>query len=433
MAGYTLGRSTVWQGLYQLQAGELLVWDSHRPASSPACHRYAPYRPNPRRQGSDDDYLAQLSAVIDRVFRRVVEKANGAPIWLPLSGGYDSRLIACKLRELNYPNLRAFTYGPPNNSEAKIAWEVAQRLEIPWMFVPSKAAGARQLFESDRRRAYWRYADGLSTIPSMREWQALSYLTSTDEGLGSDAVIINGQSGDFLSGGHIPPLLWNKQIPEARDFFEALIAKHFALWTNFHKQPHLDAIRESISRALEGWVPRDGAKEELIARYEELEFQERQSKFVINGQRMYEFFGLPKWQLPHWDGELIDFWQGVPFELKFGQNLYKTYLCNMDFRGLFRNYDPFAWRWPTHMMWVVPFARIAGVLFGEKAKLQTYRQFWYFSHYHNHYAMYGYRNFRRTFSSARSPISLQVERWLQENEFLVGNLNDGQLPAVGDC
>ena len=52
--------------------------------------------------------------------------------------------------------------------------------------------------------------------------------------------------------------------------------------------------------------------------YEILEFEDRQVKYVINGQRLYEFFGY-EWRLPLWDSLYLNFWEKVPLEYKFDQ------------------------------------------------------------------------------------------------------------------
>jgi hypothetical protein len=168
-------------------------------------------------------------------------------------------------------------------------------------------------------------------------------------------------------------------------------------------------IRESV-----GGIEENPSKERIIALYEQWECQERQLKFVVNGQRMYEFFGYPNWHLPLWDRALMDFWSTVPFAMKYKQKLYKRYLAEWDYRGLFSGPVPTVWRWPVHMMWVVAVARAAGFI-NVNLKQEIYRYMWIFGHYSNYYAMYPLMKVLRTRRKARSPISLYVDTWAREN------------------
>ena len=59
--------------------------------------------------------------------------------------------------------------------------------------------------------------------------------------------------------------------------------------------------------------------------YEIWEYYERQVKFIIQGQRIYDYFGFD-WYLPFWDGEAIRFWSEMPLELRKNQYLFKDYL-----------------------------------------------------------------------------------------------------------
>ena len=63
----------------------------------------------------------------------------------------------------------------------------------------------------------------------------------------------------------------------------------------------------------------DNSTDHLL--YEYSEFIDRQSKYVISGQRMYEYYGY-SWRLPLWDEEYILFWKKVPLEYKLKQKLY---------------------------------------------------------------------------------------------------------------
>jgi asparagine synthase (glutamine-hydrolysing) len=412
MAGYATGANTTVRGLHQVRAGQMLI----DRGTGPGVSHYFRYVPRPAPEASEVALLDEYGALVDDVFRQVIARAAGRPIWVPLSGGYDSRLVLCKLHELGYANLTAFTYGPRFNYDAKVARQVARTLGVRWLRLTSRPRVTRRLLDEPERRAYWDFGDGLATIPSMRDWEGLLRLVRSGV-MPRDAIVINGQTGDYLSGGHIPAALFDHPSPTFDDLLAAMVGKHHALWTNWDWGATLAfthrRIRAQLDEIAPDQLPSDG-RERLLSYYESWEWEERQSKFVVNGQRMYDFFGLG-WELPHWDGAFLDFWSRVPFAMKFRQKLFKRYLARWNYAGLFGNYDPFVWRWPLPMMWVIPLARVVGLLRGRAAKDRLYKQLWYFSHYRNHYGMYGFAHYLATMDHARSPISLQVERWLAEN------------------
>ena len=70
--------------------------------------------------------------------------------------------------------------------------------------------------------------------------------------------------------------------------------------------------------------------------YENWEYRERQCKYVVNGQKVYEFFNFD-WFLPLWDSEFVKFWTTVPLDLRYKQNLYKKYLTDWNYRDIFES------------------------------------------------------------------------------------------------
>jgi asparagine synthase (glutamine-hydrolysing) len=417
MAGYVTGRETIYQNLFQVQAGELLFWD--KTARTLTRERYYEYYPQEREQQSEEAYIEQLGDVTDRVFRRVIENANGAPIWIPLSGGYDSRLIVCKLKQLGYDRLMTFSYGPRGNYEAKTAKYVADTLGVPWSFVPPNGSKARTLFQSPTRKQYWDFADGLSSIPVMNEFETLLNLREQGK-LPDDAVLVNGQSGDFISGAHIPALFMQDR-PSVRQLLDAIVNKHFSVWMHLKSESNLAKIESKILHLLPRSEDSDLSREEIAAQYEYWEWQERQSKYVVHGQRLYDFLGLA-WELPLWDAEFMRFWQTVPLKHRFGQSLYRKYMERFDYKGLFKGHRSEARRWPSRTaLWVRPTEKMLRTLLGPKYQNQFAKYASYFGHYSNYYAMYGFKHFVENIPKATVPpqgrgfVALNIQTLLREN------------------
>lgn len=410
MAGYVTGRETLFRDLYQMQAGEFLIWDEE--GAELQRRRYYVFYSEALRTEGEDQLLEEHAEITNRVFRQVIDQADGARIWVALSGGLDSRLVLCKLKELGYDNLQAFSYGTRGNYEAKAAEAVAEKVGVPWRFVPISMGEARAFFRSAARERYWDFADGLSNVPNMQDIHALHKLLQKKIMAAGDFVV-NGQSGDFTTGGHIP----SSFITERGDMdllFGRAFEKHYAQWLPLMTPERFNRLKRKIAELL-GIDEREKAEgQRLAGLYEWWEWQERQCKYVINGQRIYDFLNL-RWFLPLWHDAYLDFWSRIPLALKYGQALYRKYLERFDLYRCFRGFHPQVWRWPGMSIAVVPAARALGLLCGRKYMDLFYQYCMYIGHYRNAYAPHGFFHFLGRARLIRGPVSLDIERWLSEN------------------
>ncbi len=270
----------------------------------------------------------------------------------------------------------------------------------------------REMFWTPERRASWNFSDGLSSLPFMQEFNPISKLHSMG-GLSDDTVLINGQSGDFITGGHIPKILIQPGA-DVHTLLDCITSKHYSLWKNLKTPERLKRVEEKIIKLLGVSVDAKLTPEELSSLYERWECEERQAKWVINGQRVYDFFGYD-WQLPLWDTELVNFFQKVPIHLKTDQKLYRLWLKRWNYKNLFDDFNPTVWRWPGATLAVVPLAKGVEFLLGKRAKQAWYELFFYWGHTAEHYAPYSYAEYFKIRKIIRNSITLQGRTWAQEN------------------
>jgi hypothetical protein len=200
------------------------------------------------------------------------------------------------------------------------------------------------------------------------------------------------------------------------NFYNVIIGKHYDLWKQYKTQKNLEFIKNRIDIFLISIFGRKRPLKTSIdgAIYEETwEYDGRQICYVVNGQRVYEYFGY-NWEMPLWEKEYVDFYQALPFNMKYDQKLYKDYLRNYNYKGLFPEKEPYIWRWPIPMLWVIPMAQIIG-LFGRSAKDKFYAVMRYWGHYANQYAFFDFKYHVKTAHKARNIIALYVPKFLKEN------------------
>lgn len=410
MAGFVTGNRTLFTGLHQLEAGNLAVWA--KGAGMPVVRRHRNYMPTEIDRRTEAGLIDGFLSVLDEAVTRTITHAGGRPIWVPLSGGLDSRLLLAKFVEQGYENLFAFTYGPKGNDEMRAAKIIAERLAVRWSFLPSRPGNMRRFFASPARQEYWDYCDGLSAVPNFQDMLTLREFRARGA-LPDDAVLVNGQTGDFVSGGHIPKALMQTD-PQPDTLFDAIVGKHFSLWASLKTPARLGELRERVFAQLGRPAGNSLDRNQAIALYEQFEFDERQAKYVINGQRNYEFLGLD-WSLPLWDSALVEFWRNVPVEMKFGQKLFRAALIRWDYRGLFRDFEPEVDQWSGLAKAVLIPSRLIRLSLGRARRDMFLRHMLYFGMYQDQYAPFGYPEFLRNARDLRNPVSLLSRAWLAEH------------------
>mgnify|MGYP001251869609 FL=1 len=78
--------------------------------------------------------------------------------------------------------------------------------------------------------------------------------------------------------------------------------------------------------------------DDLASIFEFWEWKERQSKYIINSCRVYEFFEY-EWRISLWNLAIMQFWSRVPLNLRFGKKLYKDFLLKDDYRNIYSSYN----------------------------------------------------------------------------------------------
>jgi asparagine synthase (glutamine-hydrolysing) len=417
MAGYVTGRATLYKGLRQVLPGEWLLWDKR--AGELQLTRYYVYSPEePAAIDDDAAYVDRLAHCMEGVFDRLFASIGDAPVLLPLSGGLDSRLLACKFKERGHKRILTFSYGPRGNLEAATARKVACALDLPWLEIPSRGSLGRAIARSGEFRRYFDFADGLSSQPFVPEVEC--FLALRERGLlEKNAVVVNGQSGDFLTGGHIHPCLVQPQAG-IEDVIERIRFRHYSLWEDLDTPENLSRIRARIQAVL-AQCPGEPpvTPPQLAARYEFWEWQERQCKLVVNGQRLYDFLGLA-WELPLWDFALMRFFGGVPLAWRMGQKLYKAYLYRYDYKGAFSTIPQSSYGYFGHnRFWMPYFLKVMSMALGRFGERWGEKLSAYGHHYGNLYAMLGPRFFLSQIGRATVPpasrgtSSLFCELWLR--------------------
>ena len=322
LAGYVTGAETLFPNVKQLQAGEFLVAKKQGDGMTLGTHRYYRFLHSEPKRVDEPELRGRLDKVAVTSIQRLIDYANGRQIVVPLSGGYDSRLIVTLLKRLGCSNILTFTYGVPGNKDSTYSKRVADALGLRWHFVEYSEALWRQAWQTPARWEYQKWASGGSSIAMVHDWLAVRIMTE-QRVLDSDCVFVPGHTGDFISGGHIPKNTFQRSRFNLEDATGAVFSKHYGL----APRRFLEISKENWSERILHRMERDSI--EFAPDYadvcEKWEWQERQAKFICNSVRVYEFFGYD-WWMPLWDTDFVGFWAGAPLALRKDRQWYKEYV-----------------------------------------------------------------------------------------------------------
>lgn len=307
---YVVGENTLLKDLSQVQAGEIVTFENGKVSKK----FYQTYLVN-RSEVFTKDYSNLLSdylQILENITERLITLVHGDTIIIPLSGGYDSRLLVTLLLKQAYKKIICYTYGKSDSPEVKISGEVAKTLGIDWHFVEYNERLVPDFLKEDWFWDFFRYEFNYISTIHLQDVFAFKFLV--EEGIiPKQAIVVPGHSGDFLGGSHLRKI----PVPGRADISTSIMAKHFIL---NEAVPLSSKSREKLKIYVE--KASASPETEYYSIDENWNVKERQSKFIVNSNKAYEYFGF-RHAIPLWDLELVEFFRKVPLKCKTVQNLYE--------------------------------------------------------------------------------------------------------------
>ncbi|WP_144509594.1 asparagine synthase C-terminal domain-containing protein [Bacillus sp. FJAT-22090] len=320
LAGFVTGEKTLYKNWYQLEVATIVRLKDH--ALKQSYYSYVVEK----EQDSIDNFAEELAHILHKIFDDLVERIAGRKIILPLSGGYDSRIMALLLKDKGLSDsIITFTYGRPGNGEATVSKEIADRLGLKWKYFAYDKAMWGDLYKSKLWQDYVVYACNGTSVAHLQDFPSTKLLVE-EEGL-EKAVFLPGHSLDFLGGSHLPyEAIVDKEFASS-EVVDFIIPKHFRLWQIENGLSHTTSdIGKTVTKDVSTYTALNN--ERVTSIIDEWNWKERQAKFIINSIRVYEYFEQD-WSMPLWDDRLIYFFSKIPADLKYKKYLYDYTLHKM--------------------------------------------------------------------------------------------------------
>ena len=307
--GYLHGNKTLIDGCKIVSSGTYVILQNSSTEFRYHKHIYKKTQPN------DVSRLLDLAEKnMEDAIKRMMISIGDRPIWIPLSGGYDSRLLACVLKKMNIANVNCFTYGALSSYEVKISRQVANTLGFPWHFVEYTDSNISQIpYETD----YFRRAMNLNSTAHYQDFVAINELKNKGI-IQKNAVIIPGHSGEILGRDQVPYELLDKKKSVA----DLLYFRYYN--RNELKNKYKKIAKSDLGDELNNLIVNTN-KNLAIDLFNNWNVQNRQSNFIVNAVRVYEHFNLD-WRIPLWDDELSLFWFSISCEINKNVEFYNKFM-----------------------------------------------------------------------------------------------------------
>lgn len=320
--GYVTGPHTRDPRIGQIEAGEFYIWD--KAARNGSARLYFSHARGNDTDKPEDVLVDELDLITDRWTRRLIDSADGRTLVIPLSGGYDSRYVACALKRMGCARVMCYSYGTRTSSEWQTAREVAGRLGYPIRIVEYGRANWRAAIESPQFLEYCRYASQHCAVPCIQELVAAEQM-AIQHAFPEDAVIVPGYGGDVQAGNYIP--LEVLQHREGELLAEGI--DHYLYRTRYGltSTPIGRQVEAAILRRIHAFTAqyRSDDISSFCGVFDAWWVRNRSAKFIVNTVRTHEWFGH-EWRLPLWDQELIRWWDRIPLCFRLNSRLYHRFL-----------------------------------------------------------------------------------------------------------
>ncbi len=275
---------------------------------------------NPQRERA----IALLQVTTNKALQRINKIIGDRTIVISLSGGYDSRYLACSLKENGFENVICYTYGRKDSFEPKQSKLVANALGYEWHCVYYDDMPC-DLLVSDEIQEYYNYSRNYDYISYIQNYYAFKNLVKNDV-IPENAVVLTGLCNDMPSGFYTPSedvaKRYGYTTKGCADYLYDTLFIKFEL-TSHAKESFINKIENDLEkRSLEVFD-----YESFIKATDCVNTGYSHSRCFLHMNDVHEFFGH-EWIVPCWDKDLLNFWYSLPAKHRIHQNLYETYITD---------------------------------------------------------------------------------------------------------
>ena len=271
---------------------------------------------------SREEAIDTLRLTTNGVLNRLRGVIGNRTIVISLSGGYDSRYLACSLKENGYDDVICYSYGRHDSFEPRQSKRVADALGYKWYCIYYDEI-PKDFLVSESIQEYYDYSRNYDYISYIQNYYAFKELC--DRGMiPENSVVLTGLCNDMPTGFYTPEY---SEIEKygfteqgcARYIFDTIFIK-FILDGDAQKR-FIEQIKEDMRKR--GLTVYD--YESFIKASDCLNTGYSHSRCFLHMNDVHEFFGH-EWIIPCWDRDLLDFWYSLPSKFRIRQNLYEEYI-----------------------------------------------------------------------------------------------------------
>lgn len=319
---HTHGKKTLLKDIFQVQSNEYLIIKDDKIIESNFFFSYATTNTN------TSDYKTlkeQTQKVIENSFKRCIKSLNNRTVILPLSGGFDSRLIAVMLKKNGYKKVVCYTYGNKNSCEIENSKNTAKALNYKWHFIEYTKEIIEDYIEKSEFKEYAHHIGKYSSTPNLQEYFAIKYIKE-QKLCPEDSIFIPGYAGDLLGGSQFLKVI-PKNLKSSKIIDLILSQKFFYNSLSIKDSIHL---KKDIYKNLKKINPTYN-NQIASSVFEDYDIKEKIAKYIFNSASFYSFFNY-EYRFPFWDLELISFFKSVPEKYKHMKILFDEVLKDSYFK-----------------------------------------------------------------------------------------------------
>lgn len=318
ITSYISGENTIYDSIKQIHIGHAIEIIDKKLKKKPYfihCTEVKNY--------TSEEAIRILHKKTDHMIERLLKVINGRPIVISLSGGYDSRYLACSLKKYGVEKVICYTYGKSSSFEIKQSKSVADALGYEWHKIEYDKNDIKNILKTGK--AYFSYCNEHDYIVYIQNYLAVKKL-SEEHLIPENAVFLTGLCNDMPTGFYTP----TKEQAVGYGYSKEGAAKYIvdskfirAKLKTKVKNVFLKEIKcrmEQLPLEVNNYL-------DFITITDCISTEDSHSRCFLNMNRVHEFFGY-EWLLPCWDKELLCFWYSLPAELRYKQNLYEDYILN---------------------------------------------------------------------------------------------------------